>query len=78
MITTVLFDMGGTLEDIWVDEASEWAAIRGVEAILNAHGLPVSDSLDALKAKIDAGWANYARYREPSMRELKPEEIWCD
>ena len=22
MITTVLFDMGGTLEDIWVDEES--------------------------------------------------------
>ena len=27
MITSVLFDMGGTLEDIYVDAQSEWEAI---------------------------------------------------
>ena len=34
MIDTVLFDMGGTLEDIFVDEESRQAASREVVRIL--------------------------------------------
>ena len=30
MIDTVLFDMGGTLEDIWVDDESRHSSIQGV------------------------------------------------
>ena len=36
MITTVLFDMGGTLEDIWVDDKSHDAAIAALEEALFA------------------------------------------
>ena len=35
MIDTVLFDMGGTLEDIHVDDESRHASIQGVLDILN-------------------------------------------
>ena len=34
MIDTVLFDMGGTLEDIHVDDESRHASIQGVLDIL--------------------------------------------
>ena len=30
MIDTVLFDMGGTLEDIYIDEESKTASAQGV------------------------------------------------
>jgi hypothetical protein len=38
MINTVLFDMGGTLEDIYSDDASKLSAARGVLRILHSHG----------------------------------------
>ena len=34
MITSVLFDMGGTLEDIYVDAQSEWEAIDRLREML--------------------------------------------
>ena len=39
MINTVLFDMGGTLEDIYIDDASKTASAAGVLRILQAHGI---------------------------------------
>ena len=44
MITSVLFDMGGTLEDIYVDAQSEWAAIDRLR-----------DMLDLPQVQIDSG-----------------------
>ena len=42
MIDTVLFDMGGTLEDIWVDDESRHSSIQGVLDILRAHGIDLN------------------------------------
>ena len=78
MITTVLFDMGGTLEDIWVDDASEREAIAALQQMLSAYGLETGMTQKALKAEVDAGWKRYGRYRDASDVELKPMEIWCD
>ena len=39
MITTVLFDMGGTLEDIWVDEESRKEAIGKLDAMPRGCGI---------------------------------------
>ena len=36
MIDTVLFDMGGTLEDIFIDDASKKASAEGVLRISRA------------------------------------------
>ena len=76
MIDTVLFDMGGTLEDIFTDDASKEASAREVLRILKEKGIQVPDSVPAAQQKLADGWDRYAAYRGPSDRELKPEEIW--
>ncbi len=76
MIDTVLFDMGGTLEDIFIDEASKKASAEGVLRILAAHGHPLSLDVPAAIQAFADGWDRYAAYRGPTNRELKPEEIW--
>lgn len=78
MITTVLFDMGGTLEDIFVDDQSEWEAIEKLDTILKRNGLDPQVDLDELKRRVDAGWVRYGKYRDSCDVELKPVEIWCD
>ena len=55
MITSVLFDMGGTLEDIYVDEASEREAVEKLQAMLAGWGLDPKVGYDQLKARVDAG-----------------------
>ena len=76
MIDTVLFDMGGTLEDIFTDDASKRESAREVLRILKEKDIRVPDSLDAARKKLADGWDRYAAYRGPTNRELKPEEIW--
>ena len=76
MIDTVLFDMGGTLEDIFIDEESKIASAEGVLRILAAHGHPLSLDVPAAIQAFADGWDRYAAYRGPTNRELKPEEIW--
>lgn len=76
MIDTVLFDMGGTLEDIFTDDASREASAREVLRILREKGIAVTDDAAAAQKKLADGWNRYAGYRGPTDRELKPEEIW--
>ncbi len=76
MIDTVLFDMGGTLEDIFVDDASRKAAATKTLEILKAHGMDSGESVESALVKLEAGWDRYYEYRKPIMRELKPDEIW--
>ena len=76
MFDTVLFDMGGTLEDIHVDDESRHASIQGVLDILRAHGIDPDKDFETAASAINAGWERYGAYRDPRQRELKPEEIW--
>lgn len=76
MIDTVLFDMGGTLEDIFTDDESRETSAREVLRILKEKGVHVLDDLAAAQKKLADGWDRYAAYRGPTDRELKPEEIW--
>ena len=78
MITTVLFDMGGTLEDIFVDEASEKEAMRCLRQMLSSYGLDPGVDDEAFKASVDAGWVRYGQYRDARDVELKPIRIWRD
>lgn len=78
MITSVLFDMGGTLEDVFADEQSGTLAVEKLDQILKGHGIDLGTDLPALQASVDAGWARYGRFRDPTNIELKPVEIWCD
>lgn len=78
MITSVLFDMGGTLEDICVDNESEWAAIRKLNGMLRSYGLDPKVSEEELKRRVDEGWKRYGAFRDSSDIELKPIPIWRD
>lgn len=78
MITSVLFDMGGTLEDIFVDAQSEAEAIEKLRDMLVSYGLDPEVSLEELKSRVDNGWVQYGKYRDSCDVELKPIEIWRD
>lgn len=70
--------MGGTLEDIFVDAASEKKAIERLDEILKSHGIDLGVDHAALKASVDAGLLRYGAYRDHTNIELQPDEIWCD
>ena len=55
MIDTVLFDKGGTLEDIWVDDESRHSSIQGVLDILRAHGIDLNMDFETTAQSINAG-----------------------
>ncbi len=76
MIDTVLFDMGGTLEDIFVDEESRVEASRQVMEIAKKHGYNIDMELSAADRLVREGWDAYGVQRDSDNRELKPEEIW--
>ena len=78
MITTVLFDMGGTLEDIWVDEESRREAIGRLNALLREWGMDPGVSEEELRASVDRGWKRYDAVRSDGDVELKPTQIWGD
>ena len=63
MITTVLFDMGGTLEDIWVDEASHMAAVETLDRMLKSWGLDTGLSAEDLREvySVPSAFAKYTR-----------------
>ena len=78
MITSVLFDMGGTLEDIYVDAQSEWAAIDRLREMLVSYDLDPKVDREELKSRVDAGWVRYGKFRDSCDVELKPIPIWRD
>ena len=78
MIKSVMFDMGGTLEDIWVDAESEKAAIVKLMEMLESYGFHIDMSYEDFKEEIDQGWVRYGLYRDATGIECKPIEIWCD
>lgn len=78
MIDTVIFDMGGTLENVSVDEDSRNASAAEVVRILGEHGIRTEAGIAEVRQKLNQGWLRYDRYRTETMRELKPEEIWGD
>lgn len=77
MVTSVLFDMGGTLEDIYVDDASRRSAVERVNEMLLGYGLDPACPYEELKRRIDEGWKRYGAYRDSCDVELKPVDIWC-
>lgn len=78
MIKAVLFDMGGTLEDIFVDDSSHRTAVTRVGEMLRVFGLDPKVDDAELMARVDAGWMRYGVYRDKTNVECKPISIWCD
>lgn len=76
MIDTVLFDMGGTLEDIFVDSTSRSEAAEKMLKICESHGYPLNVDVETAIQLLQEGWDTYGKQRDSDNRELKPEEIW--
>ncbi len=78
MIKAVLFDMGGTLEDIWVDEETSRAAVARLKRMLAGWGMDPGVPEEDLRRRVDAGWDRYDVFRSREDVELKPEPLWRD
>ena len=78
MIKAVMFDMGGTLEDLYSDEKNDRATAYALFEILKKHGIEVPYEAEPLWKIVGAGITAYKKNSEVTQIELKPEEIWCD
>lgn len=79
MIRAVMFDMGGTLEDLYSDEKNVKATAYALSEILTRHGISVPyEPEDLWNNHVGPNFQKYKKYSEDTMRELKPEEIWGD
>ena len=78
MLNTVLFDMGGTLEDIWNNEETLAAVMEQLQAMLREAGLEPGCGLEDFQRKVLAGLKAYKSWSESVWLEKKPEEIWPD
>ena len=78
MIKAVMFDMGGTLEDLYSDEKNDRATAYALYDILQKHHIQVPYEAEALWAIVGAGIQAYKKDSERTLMELKPEQIWCD
>ena len=58
MLNTVLFDMGGTLEDIWNNQETQAKAMDALQKTLRAHGLEPGR---VLRARLDQARQAYAQ-----------------
>jgi len=76
MLTTVLFDMGGTLENIWHNEETQRLALQRVWDTLLAHGLEPGVDFTQFQRQVLAGMREYKKWCDIGYREKKPEEIW--
>ena len=78
MLNTVLFDMGGTLEDIWYNDDTVTDAMEQLKKVLQANGLESGCTDQEFQERVLAGVKDYKRWSEGNMLEAKPEEIWPD
>ncbi len=77
-IRAVVFDLGGTLEEIYYDDEVRLNAARGIHALLQQQGLDPGLSVAALHAMIEAGLAAYQRWRQETELELSAERVWTE
>ncbi len=77
-LQAVLFDMGGTLEDVDYDDALRLQATRGLQAILARCGLDPGLKTADLCAVVKAGMKKYNAWREETEMELSPERMWSE
>lgn len=76
MIRAVIFDLGGTLEDIYYDDDLRLKAMPGLRSILAQYGLDPGLPTPELYAVIQAGMKKYNTWRLATERELPPERVW--
>jgi putative hydrolase of the HAD superfamily len=77
-VRAVLFDMGGTLEDLYYDEAIRAEATTALRELLRSRDLDPGLGLEELHAAVLSGVAAYQAWREKREVELPPEKVWTE
>ncbi len=77
-IRAVLFDMGGTLEDVYYDDQLRLQATRGFRDLLAQHDLDPGLSVPALNRVLIAGMKRYQEWRLETEQDLGPERLWSE
>lgn len=76
MISTVLFDMGGTIEDLYYGPDTLELAASGIARVLHAHGHALTVAPQEIGARAIEGIARYQADWQKQCVELKPPAIW--
>ncbi|MBN1660190.1 MAG: HAD family hydrolase [Anaerolineae bacterium] len=77
-IRAVLFDMGGTLEELYYDDMVRHDATRGLQELLRTRDLDPALSLPDLQMTVLSGIAAYQAWRKDREVELPPERVWTE
>ncbi len=75
-IRAAIFDMGGTLEDVYYDDDLRFNATPGFREILAKHELDPGLPIPELYSVIMTGMNRYSAWRLQNQKELPPERIW--
>jgi putative hydrolase of the HAD superfamily len=78
LLNTVLFDMGGTIEDIWYNEETASTVLSAIMDILGRNGIAANCGPDEFWQRLISGVSSYKKWSQGVMLEKKPEEIWPD
>lgn len=74
-----MFDMGGTLEDLYSDERNERTCAEELFRILKKHEIALPyQSAEPLWQHVYPQILSYKEEAEHTLMELKPEQIWAD
>ncbi len=77
-IRAVLFDMGGTLEDVSYDDDLRLRAACEFRELLLREGLDTGLDVSGLLCLIQSKMNKYQTWREASEMEAPPETLWTD
>lgn len=77
-IQAVLFDMGGTLEELYSDEAVRQEATRGLRELLREREIDPGLGLPDLQSAMSSGLEAYHSWRKGTEVELPPERVWSE
>lgn len=75
-IDAVLFDMGGTIEDIRYDDGLRISAARNVIEYLSERGIHLDATPEAVFASIRSGSLDYRAWSERTMQEAPAGRVW--
>ncbi len=77
-IDAVLFDLGGTLEDVRYSPESRLAACASLKRFLKKEGLDLAAEPEALLKAIERGYLAYRAWSERTMTEAPANRVWAE
>lgn len=77
-VDSVLFDLGGTVEDIWLDYSAQKKCIGIIQQLLCGYSSEFNVPPEEFAAKITAGFEDYKKWSTENRIELSPDQIWGD